>query len=62
MRRLTLKRETLAELGSDELALVAGASLPTGPITVVQLVHDLASYLVSCASVVDACPSSPCTR
>ena len=67
-RRLALRRETLSELATAELALVAGGEArPTSPITlcVEKLKEDvtvMTSYLVSCDSLVNACPSSPCTR
>jgi len=59
VRRLTLRRETLSALAADELALVAGAAY-TLPTCQVDLVKEVTSYLVSC-SVVQGCPSSPCT-
>ena len=66
MRRLTLNRETLTELGTAELALVAGGDVrPTSPVTLcvneaLEDVKNVTSYLVSC-SIVQGCPSSPCT-
>lgn len=49
MRRLTLKKDTLAELTTTELTGVAGAAAPT--------VNDLCgrTFTLTCWSAVDAC-------
>jgi len=64
-RRLALRRETLAELATAELALVAGAEArPTSPVTLcvnaaLEEVTDTIVSLVMCSAL--GCPSSPCT-
>jgi hypothetical protein len=52
-RRLTLAKETLAELRTDELLDVVGGQ---GAITpVVQCVRDLTSQIVNCYTVLKPC-------
>ncbi|HEV2890064.1 MAG TPA: hypothetical protein VGX28_06775 [Frankiaceae bacterium] len=61
-RRLTLKRETLADLSTADLANVAGAAHTVpDPQCVTEVVRNATSFLVSC-SVVELCRTNPCTR
>lgn len=61
-RRLVLAKETLAELGAEELALVAGAAVAPATTPVGGCVTDVASKVVECDSTLRPCISHGCTR
>ena len=54
-RRLTLARETLTELRTDELVNVQGANQAITPIAA--CAENLASKLINCVSIFDPCPT-----
>jgi len=55
-RRLTLSKETLAELGNDDLLAVMGAAAQA--ITpIAKCVEDVTSKVINCLSVFDPCPT-----
>jgi hypothetical protein len=61
-RTLTLRKETLAELRTDELSLVAGgqAAVPTQPLGACLAAQT--SKFVECDSNLRPCVSHTCTR
>jgi len=60
-RSLALRKETLAELRTDELSLVAGAlALPTQPLG--DCLADQTSKFIECDSNLRPCISHTCTR
>jgi len=54
-RRLTLARETLAELRTDELADVMGAAAAITPV--VQCVENVTSKVINCYTIFNPCPT-----
>ena len=60
MRRLALKKDVLTELLPEELALVAGAAVPTTPVTQCHIAVDPSAF-VECDSLLRPCVSGPCT-
>lgn len=67
MRRLRLHRETLTALADDDLALVAGAVLPTTPPGVcagdlITKTEPLVSRVYECVSIYTPCVTSTCER
>ena len=54
-RRLTLAKETLTELRSEELQDVLGAAQQITPV--VQCVRDVTSQLVNCYTLLKPCPT-----
>ncbi len=61
MRRLTLSKETLAELGTADLVRVNAAALPTIPVAAC-VVLDPSDKLAACDSLLRPCISYTCTR
>lgn len=65
-RRLALRRETLTEIGSDDLAMVAGGDvLPTSPLgdcvgNAITKTQPLVSRLYECDSLFNPCVTSTC--
>ena len=62
MRKLVLKKEHLADLTSEDLALVAGAGVPTIPVDRCVAVGEPSGQLTVCESLLRPCVSSTCTR
>lgn len=62
MRRLVLKKEHLTELRSDELTMVAGAAVPTIPVTACVVVADPSDKIAVCDSLLRPCITYTCTR
>lgn len=62
MRKLVLKKEHLAELTSADLALVAGAAVPTIPVDRCVVVGEPSAQLAVCESLLRPCISYTCTR
>ena len=54
-RRLVLDKETLTELSNDELLDVMGAAQAITPA--VQCVENVASLVIDCRSIFEACPT-----
>lgn len=55
-RRLVLSKETLAELGSDELLVVMGGGAAAQAITpVLRCVADVTSKVVNCVTLFEPC-------
>jgi hypothetical protein len=55
IRRLTLARETLTELRTEELADVMGAAQQITPVA--QCVDNIGSKLVNCYTIFKPCPT-----
>jgi hypothetical protein len=60
-RRLVLRKETLVEIGTEELALVAGAVAQAVSSPIGGCVTEVASKLVECDSTLRPCISHGCT-
>ena len=56
-RRLVLAKETLIELGNDELTDVMGGAAAQAITPVVQCAEAVTSKVINCLSIFDPCPT-----